>query len=86
MLPCMNKKLLGIDCFGCGMQRSLALILKGEFVAAFHMYPAIYTMIVLFAAIGINVFTKFNISTKFISGLAILNGLIIVISYFIKFN
>ncbi|MFA7446524.1 MAG: DUF2752 domain-containing protein, partial [Flavobacteriaceae bacterium] len=41
MLPCMNKKLFGIDCMGCGIQRSVALLLRGEFVEAFYMYPAI---------------------------------------------
>ena len=48
MLPCLNKKLLGIDCLGCGMQRAVALILHGDFVAAFYMYPAIYTLIFTF--------------------------------------
>ncbi len=44
MLPCLNKKLFGVDCLGCGMQRSLLFIAKGEFVDAFKMYPAIYTI------------------------------------------
>ena len=86
MLPCMNKKLLGMECFGCGLQRSVALILQGEFVAAFEMYPAIYTLILMFAVIAINFFTKYNISTKVVAALGILNALIIVISYFIKIN
>jgi hypothetical protein len=30
---------------GCGMQRSIALILNGDFIAAFQMYPAfIYSL------------------------------------------
>jgi len=42
MLPCLNKKLFGVDCMGCGLQRAIALIFQGEFVAAFQMYPAAF--------------------------------------------
>ena len=48
MIPCLNKKLLGFECLGCGGQRALSLLFHGEFVAAFKIYPAIYTLI-LFA-------------------------------------
>ena len=60
MLPCLNKKLFGIDCMGCGMQRSIALIAQGDFVGAFHMYPAIYTLVLLFLVVGINTFKPFT--------------------------
>ena len=42
MLPCFTKQIIGIDCPGCGLQRSALFLLKGEFWNAFHMYPAIY--------------------------------------------
>ncbi|MEP2689763.1 DUF2752 domain-containing protein [Maribacter dokdonensis] len=54
MLPCFTKQLLGVDCPGCGLQRSLLFLSKGEFVSAFLMYPAIYPMLALFAFLGIN--------------------------------
>lgn len=84
MLPCLSKQLLGIECFGCGIQRSVVLLFRGEFVAAFKMYPAIYTLILLFVFIILNVFIKFKYSSKIISVLAIINILIIIISYFLK--
>ncbi|GAA4883134.1 DUF2752 domain-containing protein [Flaviramulus aquimarinus] len=84
MLPCINKKLFGVECMGCGLQRSIALIFQGEFVDAFYMYPAIYNLIVLFLYIGINIFFKFKNSNKVISILAILSVSTIVISYMIK--
>ena len=84
MLPCLNKKLLGWECFGCGIQRSLALMLKGEFISAFHMYPAIYTLLLLFGLIALNAFKNFKHGNKLISILAILNGIIIVTNFFIK--
>ena len=47
MLPCFTKQIIGIDCPGCGLQRSALFLLKGEFWNAFHMYPAIYPMLLL---------------------------------------
>ena len=84
MLPCLNKKLFGIDCMGCGMQRSVALIFQGEFTAAFNMYPAIYTLILLFAVIAVNTFINFKYASKIILILAILNGLIIISNFILK--
>jgi len=84
MLPCLNKKLFGVDCMGCGLQRALALIFKGEFVAAFQMYPAIYSLITLFLFIGLNIFFKFKNSNNLIAALAILTVATIIISYSIK--
>lgn len=84
MLPCLNKKLFGLECMGCGMQRSLLLILKGDFIGALNMYPAIYTLIVLFGFIAINSFKKIRHSNIIITVLASINAIIIVSSYIIK--
>lgn len=84
MIPCLNKKLFGFECMGCGLQRSIALIFNGEFIAAFFMYPAIYTLIALFGCIIVNIFYKFKHATKIINGLAIITIIIIVGSYIIK--
>ena len=84
MIPCLSKKLLGFDCFGCGLQRSVSLLLHGEFIAAFKMYPAIYTLIPLFFLIGINIFYKFKNANKIINILAIASVSIIIISYTFK--
>jgi len=84
MLPCLNKKLFGIDCMGCGMQRSVSLICQGNFVEAFYMYPAIYTLILLFAVIAVNTFKNFKHANKIIIILAILNVVIIIGNFIIK--
>lgn len=84
MLPCLNKKLFGLDCMGCGMQRSAVLVVKGEFLEAFNMYPAIYTLILLFGIIAFNTFKNFKYSSKIILILAVLNGITIVTSFIIK--
>ncbi|NAS32802.1 DUF2752 domain-containing protein [Flavobacteriaceae bacterium R38] len=84
MLPCLNKRLFGIECPGCGIQRSIAHLLKGEFVEAFHMYPAIYTLIILSIFLVVNLFVEFKFQNIIKFSLIILNVLIILVSYFIK--
>ncbi|WP_198513455.1 DUF2752 domain-containing protein [Confluentibacter lentus] len=84
MLPCLNKKLFGVECMGCGMQRSILLIFKGEFTEAFFMYPAIFSLILLFGLIALNTFKNFRYASKIITILAILNGLIIVGNFVFK--
>ena len=84
MLPCMNKSLFGFDCIGCGTQRSLLLLLNGEFTKAFYQFPAIYSTLLLFGLIGIHLIDKKRNYQKLIIGLAITNALIMIISYIYK--
>lgn len=84
MLPCLNKKLFGIECLGCGMQRATALFFRGEFLAAFKIYPAIYSLLLLAVFLILNLFLTFRFAEKIKLGLIILNIIIIVVSYVIK--
>lgn len=84
MLPCMSKKIFGIECFGCGTQRSFFLLLEGKFIEAFKMYPPIYTLILLFLFLFLHLIDKSRNYTKIVISLAIINLIIMVTSYFIK--
>lgn len=84
MLPCLNKTLFGVECPGCGMQRSLSLVAHGQFVTAYNMYPAIYTLFILALFLVFNLFVKFKHDYKIKMGLIILNVIIIVVSYVFK--
>ncbi|WP_246296579.1 DUF2752 domain-containing protein [Winogradskyella vidalii] len=84
MLPCLWKQTFNIDCMGCGMQRSLSFILKGEFVAAFYMYPAIYTLIAMFTYLLFHLKFQYKNGHKIIFGLFLLNISIIVTSFITK--
>ncbi|SNS03087.1 Protein of unknown function [Dokdonia pacifica] len=84
MLPCLNKKYLGYECMGCGIQRSVALLLKGEFIEAFYMYPGIYPLIALLGFLIANHFFTIKYANKTIIFLAILTVSTIIISYLIK--
>ena len=84
MLTCTTKKIFGIECLGCGIQRATALLLKGEFIAAFKMYPAIYSLLLLAAFVIFNLFVKLKYDFKIRVALLLLNAAIIIISYLYK--
>ena len=84
MLPCLNKSVFGIDCTGCGAQRSIALLLQGNFEAAFYMYPAIYSIILLLLFVVFNLFFKFRYDYTIKIGLIIFNGAIMAGAYLYK--
>lgn len=85
MLPCLNKQLLGLDCPGCGLQRSVDLLWHGEFVAAFQMYPAIYTLIPLFALLISNKVFNLKVNNLWITSLSVATVALILINYIFKF-
>ena len=41
LLPCPYKRLTGMDCPGCGMQRAFVALLQGHFKESFILYPAL---------------------------------------------
>lgn len=84
MLPCMSKTHFGVDCIGCGFQRSAVLLLKGDFVASFLMYPALYPMILFFAFLIFDLFIKIKYSEKLKLTLACLTLIVAVSNYIIK--
>ncbi|MFA5557098.1 MAG: DUF2752 domain-containing protein [Flavobacteriaceae bacterium] len=84
MLPCMNRKLFGIDCMGCGIQRSIALIFEGKFADAFYMYPAIYPLMLFFVFVVLNFIDKSRSYHKLIITTGIITALAMVVSYFYK--
>lgn len=84
MLPCLNKLVFGFECMGCGGQRAAVLLVKGEFSAAFFMYPPIYSLIVLFGFLVLNFFVTFKYGKQVMGLLVIANVLILIASYLFK--
>ena len=82
MLPCFNKKFLGVECPGCGMQRSVALLFQGDFIAAFKMYPAIYTILLLLGFLLLDNFYKIKYANR-ISIILMLTSVILILTNFI---
>ena len=84
MLPCLSKTLFGFECMGCGLQRSLLLVLKGQFLEAFWMYPAIYPLLILVGLLIVSRFYKFKFYQKSINILSVISIGVIITNFLIK--
>ncbi|MBC6112530.1 DUF2752 domain-containing protein [Pedobacter fastidiosus] len=84
LLSCPFKSYFGIDCPGCGLQRSILALLKGDFLDSFKLYPATIPLIfiVLFTMIHLKVDFKFGASLIKIVFICIAS--IILINYIYK--
>ncbi|MFD2607193.1 DUF2752 domain-containing protein [Euzebyella marina] len=85
MLPCLTKRIFGVDCPGCGMQRSLLALFSGDFVTAFKMYPAIYAIVPLFIFLSLSSFSNLKISNKIIVFFTAASIVMILGNYILKF-
>ena len=84
MLPCMSKQLFGMECPGCGIQRSVLLLFQGEFLAAFKMYPAIYPILGLFIFLLLDRFFRVKYANTISISLMVLSVLLILINFLYK--
>ncbi|RNL90648.1 DUF2752 domain-containing protein [Sinomicrobium pectinilyticum] len=84
LVPCPFKWLTGIDCPGCGFQRSFMALLQGDIQKSVELYPATIPLLLLFAvAFWHKKFAPERGSTIF-KILFFLTGSIIAISYILK--
>lgn len=47
LIPCPFKKMTGIDCPGCGFQRSFLALLQGDINKSFQLYPATIPLLLI---------------------------------------
>ena len=84
MLPCFTKQIIGMDCPGCGIQRSISLLLQGQVVESFLMYPALIPIIFLLGFLIFDMFVSIKHSEQIkLWGTILVIGTIIT-SYIIK--
>jgi hypothetical protein len=85
LLKCPFKYLTGIDCPGCGFQRSLIALLKGDLHGSFALYPPTIPLLLFFTyGIADNFFKLDNKKEIVKKTLFIITGLIVLVSYSVK--
>ncbi len=85
MYTCWFKEKFGFDCLGCGFQRSVLALLKGNIIESIHLYLATIPLIVLWLFAGAHIFFKFPHGALIIKVLFILCALLILINYILKY-
>jgi hypothetical protein len=84
MIPCLFKTLFGIECLGCGFQRSIFLLFKGEFLAAFKMYPAVFSTLLFFGFVALYFLDKSRNYKKIVWNVALFNLIFMIGGYYYK--
>ncbi len=84
MLPCPTKTFLGIDCPGCGMQRSLVHLFQGEWIEAFWMYPGLFPMMLMGVAVVASRFYPVKALELAVRWSAIASVTLVLLNFFIK--
>jgi|APEBP8051072974_1049382.scaffolds.fasta_scaffold01740_4 Protein of unknown function (DUF2752). len=81
MLPCPIKHFTGVDCLGCGIQRSLKLLFEFNIIDSFKMYPPLIigillTLVFCILTFGLNTNLKINTLVKGILTTVIINYIV----------
>jgi len=85
LLPCPFKYLTGLDCPGCGFQRSVIALVQGNFYKSFLLYPAAVPLILFFMyGLADNRFKLDTARHTIKKTLFVLIGAVILFSYGIK--
>jgi len=84
LIPCPFKKLTGVDCPGCGFQRSLLALVKGNFRESIQLYPAAIPLLITALFVLFAIKLKMDNRHLIKKTLYITTGSIIMISYIIK--
>lgn len=84
MLSCFYKKYFGLECFGCGMQRSLVALLKGELLESFTLFPALLPTLLMLLFLPLHLIFKFKHGAAILKYCFIFTAAIMVISFVIK--
>ncbi|WP_160114713.1 DUF2752 domain-containing protein [Aquimarina sp. AU474] len=84
MLSCPTKQLIHINCLGCGLQRSFILLLKGDVIASFYMYPALIPMLLMIGYLIAHVLFKLKNGARVLQYFYISNSLLIIINFIFK--
>jgi hypothetical protein len=84
LLPCPFKYLTGIDCPGCGFQRSVLALIQGQLRESFVLYPPAIPLLLFFVyCIAGNYFKTLN-KQRMQTPLFIMVSSIVLINYGFK--
>lgn len=84
MLPCPTKYFFGVDCPGCGMQRSLVELFRGNMVESLQLFPALLPMMFMVIFLGLHLRYKFTHGAAVLQYSFIGSATIVMTSFIIK--
>lgn len=83
-LSCWIKSVIGIECPGCGMQRAVLLLLKGDFGTSFSVYPGLLPLLLFLILIVLKICGIKKIQPELLKITGFVCLATILISYLLK--
>jgi hypothetical protein len=84
LVACSFKEATGLDCLGCGMQRSIVCILRGDFYGSIRYYPPLLFFIIYILSISLHLASLVHIPTDRIRHMTYALLVIVILSYILK--
>jgi uncharacterized membrane protein len=84
MLRCPSKMLTHIDCPGCGLQRGIIHLLKGNLRESLQVYPATIPVLLLFIYLLLHLIFRFKNGNRNLIFLYVVCAGIISVHYIYK--
>src|SRR5688500_6896533 len=84
LLACPNKVFFGMECPGCGMQRSIIELMKGNFTESLKLYPALLPLLFTLGLLGFHLRFRFRNGAKMLQYSYIVSATIVLVSFIIK--
>ena len=83
-LPCIHKFVTGHDCPGCGMQRAIVALLRGNVVESVKIYPPLIPITIMLILLIVHLIFKLKHGAKMLTYLFIINVIIILGNFLYK--
>ena len=84
MGTCRFHEQTNLACPGCGLQRAVVALLKGDLLESISLFPALLPMLIMFSFLGLHLVFKLRHGALALKVMYISNVSIILINYIIK--
>ncbi len=82
--PCHWKKLFGLECPGCGIQRAIIELLKGNIWESILIFPALLPLIASLIILAMHFLFKFKNSLLYFKISIIFTATLMILNFLIK--
>ncbi len=84
MLTCLSKEYFGVECPGCGAQRSLVCLFRGDILDSIALYPALIPFFIFFTMAVLTLIKPVKLSPKWVLVAALITFGIMIIHHILK--
>jgi hypothetical protein len=83
-LPCFTKSIFHIECPGCGMQRAVIALLRGDLAESIRLHPAAIPTLAMLVFLVVHLVLKLKNGSRILLFLFSFNAFVITVNYIIK--